>query len=104
MADKVLSKIAEYFLACSGPINSNFHKLLFLPCMSLWKVSQYVDGRIRALPKGGAPEQGGQLIFSLRKFRFGFGTRDDPGAPEEVHPAAVDNARAQHYRELALAP
>src|ERR1039458_4514734 len=52
--------------------------------------------------KGGAPEQRGQLIFSLRKFRFGVGSRDDPGAPEEEHRAAVDNACAQCDRELTL--
>src|ERR1035437_10883437 len=53
--------------------------------------------------KGGTPNQGGQLVFSLRKFRFGVGTHADPGAPEDVHPAAVDNACAQRDRELALA-
>src|SRR5208337_765346 len=53
--------------------------------------------------KGGAPDERGQLIFSLGKFRFGVGSRDDPGAPEEVHRAAVDNAGAQRDRELTLA-
>src|SRR5271157_1466050 len=53
--------------------------------------------------KGRTPNQGGQLIFGLGKFRFGIGTRDDPGAPEKEHRAAVDNACAQRDRELTLA-